>query len=623
MPFFGIPIRNGLPIGLGSAAGFGIAPFSPASLFENGEEGVWFDPSDYTTLFQDSAGTTPVTAVEQPVGLMLDKSKGLVLGSELVTNGDFSSGANWTAATGWSIGGGVASCNAIAGANLDQTLVTTIGKIYAVSYTITSYTSGSVYARFTGSVNVTGVSRSSAGTFTEYINATSNNSVFRMRSSDIGFVGSIDNISVRELPGNHAYQSTSASRPTLRARYNLLTYSEEFDNATVWTKNNANVSSNTVVAPDGTLTADKLIGTGNNPFIFQTNIIANGANVMVSIYAKSSELSWLRLTVGSAAVCAAWFNLSLGYVGTVVGTGVAAEITPDKNGFYLCKLLITSALGTGPVIACTNGDGVTTGYTGNGTDGIYIWGAQLIVANSLPSNNYQRVAAATDYDTSGFLPYLSFDGTDDSMLTNSIDFSAGDKMTVWAGVRKLSDAAIGAAIESSANPSANTGAFSVLAPATAGATYRFASIGTANFSSALTSASYASPITNVLTGIGDISGDVSTLRVNAVQAATNTIDQGIGNYGNYPLYIGARAGTSLWFNGWLTSLIVRGAQSTDAQIEATENWVNGKTGVQFDFVVRTSDGGGYSVPFTALNSSGTSYNIPNTVRSSSGVSYII
>ena len=44
------------------------------ALFSNSEQGVWYDPSDRATLFQDSAGTTPVTAVEQPVGLILDKS---------------------------------------------------------------------------------------------------------------------------------------------------------------------------------------------------------------------------------------------------------------------------------------------------------------------------------------------------------------------------------------------------------------------------------------------------------------------------------------------------------------------------------------------------------------------
>jgi len=48
--------------------------FSPASLFEGGIAGAWYDPSDLSTLFQDSAGTTPVTASGQPVGKMLDKS---------------------------------------------------------------------------------------------------------------------------------------------------------------------------------------------------------------------------------------------------------------------------------------------------------------------------------------------------------------------------------------------------------------------------------------------------------------------------------------------------------------------------------------------------------------------
>jgi len=63
-------VRLGINISLtGQSSGFG-----PASLFTAGQPGVWYDPSDITTLFQDSAGTTPVTAAGQPVGLMLDKS---------------------------------------------------------------------------------------------------------------------------------------------------------------------------------------------------------------------------------------------------------------------------------------------------------------------------------------------------------------------------------------------------------------------------------------------------------------------------------------------------------------------------------------------------------------------
>lgn len=52
----------------------GGASYSPLVLFAGGAQGAWFDPADFSTLFQDSAGTTPVTATGQPVGKILDKS---------------------------------------------------------------------------------------------------------------------------------------------------------------------------------------------------------------------------------------------------------------------------------------------------------------------------------------------------------------------------------------------------------------------------------------------------------------------------------------------------------------------------------------------------------------------
>ncbi len=63
--------------GVSNASSNGIlcsSSFSPASLFASGEQGAWYDPSDLTTMFQDRAGTTPVTADGQTVGLILDKS---------------------------------------------------------------------------------------------------------------------------------------------------------------------------------------------------------------------------------------------------------------------------------------------------------------------------------------------------------------------------------------------------------------------------------------------------------------------------------------------------------------------------------------------------------------------
>lgn len=48
--------------------------FSPTELFSSSEKGVWYDPSDITTLFQDAAGTIPVVSHGDPVGRVEDKS---------------------------------------------------------------------------------------------------------------------------------------------------------------------------------------------------------------------------------------------------------------------------------------------------------------------------------------------------------------------------------------------------------------------------------------------------------------------------------------------------------------------------------------------------------------------
>ena len=51
-----------------------VNPSNPADLFANGEVGSWYDPSDMATLWQDTAGTVPVTAAGQSVARMDDKS---------------------------------------------------------------------------------------------------------------------------------------------------------------------------------------------------------------------------------------------------------------------------------------------------------------------------------------------------------------------------------------------------------------------------------------------------------------------------------------------------------------------------------------------------------------------
>jgi len=96
------------------------AAFDPASLFASGEQGAWYDPSDLTTLYQDSAGTTPVTADGDPVGLMLDKSQGVAFEPRVNlfrNTEDFSQG-NWSKNNGSTVtdqGAGVWRLQAPAG----------------------------------------------------------------------------------------------------------------------------------------------------------------------------------------------------------------------------------------------------------------------------------------------------------------------------------------------------------------------------------------------------------------------------------------------------------------------------------------------------------------------------
>jgi hypothetical protein len=151
---------------------------------------------------------------------------------------------------------------------------------------------------------------------------------------------------------------------------------------------------------------------------------------------------------------------------------------------------------------------------------------------------------------------------------------------VFAGVRKLSDAASGMVAEFSSSIFSFPGAFNLLAPSGAFANYQFSSAGTAL--AAVAPTGYTAPISNILTGIGDISADVTTLRVNGVQAATSSADQGTGSYGAYPLYLGARGGSSVFFRGRDYGIIVRfGPNLSNTLILDTEEWLGNKTGVLY------------------------------------------
>lgn len=211
--------------------------FSPLSLFAASEPGFWFDPSDISTLFQDTAGTTPVTAAGQSVGLVLDKSKGLVLGPELVTNGDFSGGTTgWLPGSGGSVAGtltvsgGVGTVTVGAAAPyfwVYQSFTTVVGRTYKVTGSITGMTGGSVFYGVRKADNsdmsapVNGLTlKNSVGSFTYFFTATATTTFIALQVNTSNATASFDNLSVSELPGNHATQSNALQQPTYQVDSN-------------------------------------------------------------------------------------------------------------------------------------------------------------------------------------------------------------------------------------------------------------------------------------------------------------------------------------------------------------------------------------------------------------------
>ena len=177
--------------------------------------------------------------------------------------------------------------------------------------------------------------------------------------------------------------------------------------------------------------------------------------------------------------------------------------------------------------------------------------------------------------------YLAFDGSDDFFVTNSINFTGTDKVTVIAGVRKLADAAQ-IVVELSANGNTNASSFDLVAGTNINVTgYTSGARGAigSHPSQVARNFTYLAPDTAVLSAKHDISGKLSSMRRNGVVGIDGTGTKGTGNFGNYPLYIGRRGGTSFPFNGQIYGLIGVGRLTTDDETAAIEKELAKRVGV--------------------------------------------
>lgn len=212
------------------------------------------------------------------------------------------------------------------------------------------------------------------------------------------------------------------------------------------------VTANAAIAPDGTLTATKLVASTSNTtfqFIAPASSSQPTGTITYSCHMKAGEYTTGSLFLTQSGNNGAVFNLTNGTVVSVTGTGNTAAITPHPNGNGWWRCSVTNTGGTvsagyrvGPLNGCLANVG------GDGVSGIYVWNCQAEQQSfatpfvSGTRSSTQAIVDLTNTNTvTANLTYasdntFSFDGTRSISFTNplSAQTNLGQEWTVIAWV---------------------------------------------------------------------------------------------------------------------------------------------------------------------------------------------
>lgn len=521
------------------------------------------------SLFQDAAGTLPAYMpgqgqVDPPVGLLLDKRLGLRRGENVWQDSSVTlTGQASRVSAGvyrYTPDGSISAVNH----------PVTAGRWYAVSFRVAAVAVASVGLYIGPSVAnpVFASAYMVAGQTVSAVVCATGSVLSIARNASTTDV-TIDSVVFRELKGNHAYQTTTTSRPTLSARYNGFVASEKFDDP-YWTWQASFSSSKTseIADPDGGSNAWKITSTNNNAVLSRAGVTGFKNPVFTLVCRPGTWNPSILVRNGTTAT-----NLIQGTYGSADSTGTYGKFrTVDLgNGWKQMQIEITSGAATTDSLVCYLG---STGAVPVGQY-LYLYRADIREAGDgvgLPP--YQRVVDANTYDTYGFPLYLRFDGVDDWLRTADIDFTGTTSLIFAAAARKLSDAARGTLFELSSSYS-NPGAFAMEAPGITLNSFMVAHTGATTYKTLYRQ--LAAPVSavvvaesNLATGYLKLSGDSAGYS----QSIDTITDVGGGTYANAALFIGRRAGSSQPFSGRLYGLIIRGGVSSPAQVAAVRKHLN-------------------------------------------------
>lgn len=172
-------------------------------------------------------------------------------------------------------------------------------------------------------------------------------------------------------------------------RTNLITRSDEVFGGTLNSIYKVSLIKNSSMAPDGTITASKIIedtAAASTHILAGSLVVAANTAHTMSLFVKSGERSKLSLQLYSAA-WASSITIVFDFLTGIATTGVAgsstlstSQVTYYGNGWYrisISGILDASSTTANISIAMYDATKTTTTYTGDGVSGLYIWGAQL------------------------------------------------------------------------------------------------------------------------------------------------------------------------------------------------------------------------------------------------------
>ena len=204
------------------------------------------------------------------------------------------------------------------------------------------------------------------------------------------------------------------------SRTNLIQYSEDFSQS-YWNKINTGYSTNSLISPNGTLTADKLIPTvgASNKIIYINPFSASVLTYTCSIFAKKGEYEGLLLGTGANGT---FFDLDNGTIrANYISAPIDSSIKNYGNGWFKCSITISTS-STNLYIGANDNISTSLSFNADGVGGVYIWGAQLEQGSYATSYipNFGNSAGATRVAEGSFITNLDTK----NIITNSGSWTA-------------------------------------------------------------------------------------------------------------------------------------------------------------------------------------------------------